>query len=133
LPLTEITYNVGLQGYSQIQVAVAARTAKGIGPYSSASVIQTPTDGKAIDCLADKSLASELNKCVFIHALVPSAPEDITYTIVTDTAIQLQWSPPDTPNGIIRSYQVFYHGYRLNQSNETGNVSHRSNWLFCKQ
>lgn len=48
--------------------------------------------------------------------LVPGAPEGVTYRILTDTIVQLYWNPPDNPNGIIRSYQVIYHSYRLNQT-----------------
>ena len=50
----------------------------------------------------------------FIH-IVPGAPGDITYQILTNTTIQLNWSPPDSPNGRILDYQVIYHGYRVNQ------------------
>lgn len=48
--------------------------------------------------------------------LVPGAPEGVTYRILTDTIVQLYWNPPDNPNGIIRSYQIIYHSYRLNQT-----------------
>ena len=51
----------------------------------------------------------------FIH-IVPGAPGDITYQILTNTTIQLNWSPPDSPNGRILDYQVIYHGYRVNQT-----------------
>ena len=56
--LRTFTYNTGLQGYSQFQVAVAAQTAKGTGPYAMASVVQTPVDGKS---LADISWPDELD------------------------------------------------------------------------
>lgn len=63
----------------------------------------------------------------FTH-LVPGAPEDVTYQILTDTIVQLYWNPPDNPNGNIRSYQVIYRVYRLNQTarNETPHVSRQN-------
>jgi len=52
---------------------------------------------------------------------VPGAPDDIAYQIVTDTAVQLYWNPPDNPNGNISLYQVIF---RPNQTaTETLNVS----------
>ena len=48
--------------------------------------------------------------------LVPGAPGDITYQILTDTAIQFSWSPPDSPNDVINGYQVIYRGYSVNQT-----------------
>ena len=52
---------------------------------------------------------------LFIH-LVPGAPGDITYRILTDTAIQLSWSPLDSFNGVINGYQIIYRGYSVNQT-----------------
>jgi len=53
---------------------------------------------------------------ILFICLVPGAPGDITYQILTDTTVQLHWTPPDHPNGIIVSYQIIYHGYRVNQT-----------------
>jgi len=86
----------GLQGYSIFTVSVAAQTAMGTGPSITVQTDRTPEG-------------------------VPGAPDDIAYQIVTDTAVQLYWNPPDNPNGNISLYQVIF---RPNQTaSETPNVS----------
>ena len=53
---------------------------------------------------------------ILLFDLVPGAPGDITYQILTDTVIQFSWSPPDSPNDVINGYQVIYRGYSVNQT-----------------
>ena len=53
---------------------------------------------------------------ILLIYLVPGAPGDITYQILTDTAIQFSWSLPDSPNDVINGYQVIYRGYSVNQT-----------------
>ena len=41
----------------------------------------------------------------------PSAPTNLNGITLNETTIQLDWSRPVNPNGIILGYQVFYYGY----------------------
>ena len=43
------------------------------------------------------------------------APEFLKETKTTSSSITLQWSPPDTPNGVIENYIIYY-----NAENKTG-------------
>ena len=56
------------------------------------------------------------------YSIHPSAPGPVSnFTInVTLTSVNLFWSPPEQPNGILTRYEVIY---RLNGSNEVINVS----------
>ena len=59
------------------------------------------------------------------YSIHPSAPGPVTNFIinVTLTSVNLFWSPPEQPNGILIHYEVTY---RLNGSNEAINVSSES-------
>ena len=45
--------------------------------------------------------------CVSIKFfLAPSAPRNLTATVINETSIQLQWTEPQILNGIILRYRV---------------------------
>ena len=47
--------------------------------------------------------------CVGIKfCLAPSAPRNLTATVVSETSIQLQWTEPQILNGIILRYGVSF-------------------------
>ncbi|XP_030646296.1 phosphatidylinositol phosphatase PTPRQ [Chanos chanos] len=49
---------------------------------------------------------------------VPSdPPQNVSYTILSPTSVQLSWDPPTQPNGIIQYYTIYYY------NNETDTVS----------
>ena len=39
----------------------------------------------------------------------PSPPQNVTARNLSSTSIEVEWSPPDTPQGIITSYSVTYY------------------------
>jgi len=43
---------------------------------------------------------------------VPDRPQNIKLEMVSKTAVSLSWAPPDSPNGVILEYEVFYYGYK---------------------
>ena len=46
--------------------------------------------------------------CYYITFIAPSAPLDITAMASSSTAIDVTWTEPSMPNGVIRHYQVTY-------------------------
>ena len=44
----------------------------------------------------------------FSHATAPSAPLAVVAEAASPTSVNVTWSPPSMPNGIIRHYQVTY-------------------------
>ena len=61
----------------------------------------------------------------FIHiniTLVPSEPHSLTLVSADSSSVTLQWSPPETPNGVIMQYFI--------QLNGTNIVNLRSNVLM---
>ena len=40
--------------------------------------------------------------------LVPHRPLALEASFLTPSEIQLKWNPPDTPNGVITKYQIYY-------------------------
>jgi hypothetical protein len=49
-----------------------------------------------------------LQKCAIIIFLVPSEPLNLDANVESNTTVQLSWSEPLYPNGIIRTYHVYY-------------------------
>ena len=56
----------------------------------------------------------------------PSAPTSLNFTSTGTTWVQLNWSPPATPNGLISYYTVVLNS---TSSSVTLNTSSDSNWL----
>lgn len=74
------------------QVFVAAKTSKGEGNSSEKLHIHTDED-------------------------TPDSPStNLRYENISSSVIKLLWSTPDSPNGIIRFYEIYY-------KNETGEYS----------
>ena len=46
----------------------------------------------------------------------PGRPTNLTGNVQDETSVQLHWSKPNDPNGIILGYQVFYYGYKRNHT-----------------
>ena len=57
-------------------------------------------------------------KMVLIRA-VPSAPVELSAHVVNETAAILNWSPPDSSNGIILFYQIRFYGYKTSEEDST--------------
>ena len=50
-----------------------------------------------------------LRICITLsHDTVPSAPLAVVAEAASSTSVNVTWSPPSMPNGIIRRYQVTY-------------------------
>ena len=51
------------------------------------------------------------------YTSVPGAPifteEEEGVKLLNGTTVELNWNPPESPNGIILDYQVIYVGYML--------------------
>lgn len=63
--------------------------------------------------------------CVPLLYVVPMDPPiSITVSVVNSTAIEVEWSPPETPNGIIIYYTIYINAIpTLNISAMVGNQS----------
>ena len=46
----------------------------------------------------------------------PGHPTNLTGNVQDETSVQLHWSKPNDPNGVILGYQVFYYGYKGNHT-----------------
>ena len=46
----------------------------------------------------------------------PGRPTNLTGNVQDETSVQLHWSEPNDPNGVILGYQVFYYGYKGNHT-----------------
>jgi len=64
------------------------------------------------------AIQNEVIQMVLIHA-VPSAPVELSAHVVNETAVILNWSPPDSPNGIILFYEIKFYGYKTSEDDST--------------
>ena len=98
---TEESLTVGfLHPHYQYQVSVAAVTV-GQGPFSDASTIQTPQDGKTENILT--------LWLILPSTIAPSGPPTaINVSSLSSTSLSISWSPPllHHTNGIIQYYIV---------------------------
>ena len=46
----------------------------------------------------------------------PGRPTDLDGKAQNGNSVQLRWSKPNDPNGVILGYQVFYYGYKGNHT-----------------
>ena len=44
---------------------------------------------------------------------VPSEPHALEIIRVNSNSVTLQWSPPETPNGVITQYSILYNGISI--------------------
>ena len=99
---TEITVQ-DLHPFYRYSYSVAAETVA-LGPFTPASIIEMPEDGKFI-----KVYHNAYYYVVFSLTTAPSAtPSNVTITNITAFSLLLRWNPPPTEyqNGIIREYLV---------------------------
>ena len=65
----------------------------------------------------------------------PGHPTNLTGNVQDETSVQLSWSKPNDPNGVILGYQVFYYGYKGNHTKvNIGNkclMFSENYWLLC--
>ncbi|XP_019860969.1 PREDICTED: receptor-type tyrosine-protein phosphatase F-like [Amphimedon queenslandica] len=87
-----------LPQFASFNVTVAAATSVGLGPYSP-SVSNMTFEG------------------------VPSAPDPVIVKRRNDTAIQVNWTRPAEPNGIILGYLIYYIGTKNNTGTEYSNIN----------
>ncbi len=51
---------------------------------------------------------SNKDKCFLCFAAPSDPPQNVSYTLLTTTAVRLSWSPPNQPNGIIQYYTIHH-------------------------
>ena len=60
-------------------------------------------------------MLSNINcQCVGTFFSVPSAPCDVNLTMISPTSINVSWTMPKSPNGIITHYNITYIGTKRN-------------------
>ena len=50
---------------------------------------------------------------LILHILVPSEPHSLEIVFVNSSSVTLQWSPPETPNGVITQYSTQLNGTNI--------------------
>ena len=55
-------------------------------------------------------------------SIAPSEPRELAYTNLTATSIEVTWSTPASPNGIIESYSLVYTESVSNTSSPVDNI-----------
>ena len=58
-----------------------------------------------------------------IYAVPADPPANVTVTVLCSTIIEVEWSPPHTPNGIILHYTLFINDFIMNITATSGHQS----------
>lgn len=105
--MVSLILHTGLPTFANINITVAAETDVGTGPQSLP--VPVTTFG---GCMLKTCLSIILFEYMyFCLCPVPGAPTTVKSTILDETSIELTWSPPSNPNGILEGYQIVYYGY----------------------
>lgn len=56
-----------------------------------------------------------INFMCFVYLLVPSQQAPPTHRPISPTVLELNWVPPDHPNGVILTYILFRDGAQIAQ------------------
>ena len=105
------TVSVTIYGFSPYQnytATVSATTVVGYGP-SATTKGRTDPDSKYVSLLFTFtyiSLVSSEPVLIIIPVIISNIFVANTIPVVNDTAVNLTWSPPITPNGYISNYNI---------------------------
>lgn len=108
----------GLSVYTVYNVSVAAYTVVGTGPSDSITV-RTDSTGELVVHIMSMSIPSSFH----FMFIVPEAPQNLNYTNLTSTSIQVRWDPPGTFNGPNEGYEVTYRRIETSEDATIENIT----------
>ena len=97
-----------LKPYTNYRIAIAAVNIRDgdnkilLGTRSNEVYVQTDEDG------IEKTFILTCYDTLSLLCSAPSAPRDLISSPLTITSVNIKWSPPEHPNGKIRSYTLAY-------------------------